>query len=211
MSWRNLALLQDDLYLGMQGMNIGMADATITDWEYSLLREYFEIEKTPIESALHVSAFSQMWILTAYEIMRVWRERVYNYKKWHDNGGIAQAIENLSGDDPLNMTKNVRKRQLERYHDDSEYRERSDREWELFRPIFRLIELMRMNLAKHAAPGKASVMPRAPGYGRINGLCGAMDYEVVDKDNNYYTLNRRDLAERLRAAFIQINNTDREK
>ena len=46
---------------------------------------------------------------------------------------------------------------------------------------FRMIEILRMNLAKHIALGKDSVMPRAPGYGRINMMCGAMDYEVIDK------------------------------
>jgi len=206
MGWRRLTLLEDDLYLGMQGMNIGMTDAVITQWEDSLLREYIEIEKTPTESALRVSAFSQMWLITAYEVMRLWRDRLYKYRKWYLNGGIDQVIENLSDDDPLNMTVIVRKRQLELYRNKLEYRKRSDSEWDLFEPIFRMIELLRMNLAKHAAPGKDSVMPRAPGYGRINMMCGAMDYEVIDKDNNYYTLNRRDVAEQLRSAFKKLQD-----
>ena len=206
MGWRRLALLEDDLYLGMQGMNIGMTDATITQWEHSLLREYIEIEKTPMESALHVSAFSQMWLITAYEVMRLWRDRVYKYRKWHSNGGIDQVIKNLSEDDSLNMTIKVRKRQLERYRDKLKYRNRSNSEWDMFEPIFRMIEILRMNLAKHAAPGKDSVMPRAPGYGRINMMCGAMDYEVIDKGSNYYILSRRDVAEELRSAFKKLRD-----
>ena len=79
--WRSLSLLKRDLYLGMQGMNIGMTDPILTHWEYSLLNEYIEIEKTPFESAMQVSAFSQMWLLTTYEVMRIWRDRVYNYRK----------------------------------------------------------------------------------------------------------------------------------
>jgi hypothetical protein len=206
MGWRRLALLEDDLHLGMQGMNVGMTDAVITAWEYSLLQEHIEIEKTPLDSAMLVSAFSQMWLLGVYEVMRIWRERVYEYRKWHSSGGLTQAIENIADDDPFNMTKSVRRKQLERYRDDIVFRERSDQQWILFEPIFRMVELLRINLAKHAPPGNASVMPRAPGYGRINMMCGAMDFEVVDKDGTYYILNRRDVAERLRGAFKEIND-----
>jgi hypothetical protein len=204
MGWRRLALFENDLYLGMQGMNVGMTDAVITDWEYSLLREYIKIEKTPTESALHVSAFSQMWTLAVYEMMRIWRDRVYRFRKWHENTGIDQAITNLADDDPLNMTKNVLRKLLERFRDEATFRERSDYEWQIFEPVFRTTELLRMNLAKHAAPGKESVIPRAPGYGRINMYCGAMDYEVVDRNQNYYFMNRRDIAEGLRDAFAKL-------
>ncbi len=205
MGWRRLALLEDDLYLGMQGMNVGMTDGVITDLEYALLREYIEIEKTPLDSAMLVSAFSQMWLLAVYEVMRIWRDRGYKYRKWHSNGGLTQAIENIGDDDPFNMTKSVRKKQLERYRDDVTFREQSDQQWTLFEPVFRIVELLRINLAKHAAPGKDSVMPRAPGYGRINMTCGAMDFEVVDRNESYCMLNRRDVAEKLREAFTRNN------
>ena len=61
-----------------------------------------------------------------------------------------------------------------------------------------MTELFRMNLAKHSAPGKDRVIPRAPGYGRINRWCGAMDYELIEKDGYYTTMNRRDIADALR-------------
>jgi len=204
--WRKLALLDNDLYLGMQGMNIGMTDPILTHWEYSLLHEYIEIEKTPFESAMQVSAFSQMWLLTTYEVMRIWRDRVYKYRKWYANGGLDQSIKNISDDDTQNVAKLIRKELLEKYRDDNDFRKRSDHEWELFQPVYRLVELLRMNLAKHAAPGKDSVIPRAPGYGRINMMCGAMNYEVIDKENNYHYLNRRDVAEQLRRSFNALKD-----
>lgn len=61
-----------------------------------------------------------------------------------------------------------------------------------------------MNLAKHCAPGKDNLLPSTPGYGRINMLCGAMDYELINKDGSYYVLNRRDIADGLRKVFSQI-------
>ena len=136
--------------------------------------------------------------------MRVWRDRVYNYRKWHQTGGLNQIITNLDTADGMNMTKNVKKRQIERYRDDEDFRKRSRNEWALFEPVYRMVELLRMNLAKHAAPGKDTMLPRMPGYGRINPFCGAMDFEVINNDGSYYTLNRRDVADALRRTFITL-------
>lgn len=204
MRWRGLTLFEDDLFLGMQGMNIGVADAVITSWEYDLLREYNELEKTPLDTAMKVSAFSQMWLFAVYEVMRVWRDRLYNYRKWHGAGGLDTIIANLGSEDEPNFTKDVKRRQLERYRNDESFRKRADSEWALFEPVYRTVELLRMNLAKHAAPGKDSMLPRAPGYGRINMFCGALDFEAVDKDGSYYLLSRRDIADGLRTAFTAI-------
>ena len=202
-SWRQLAFF-DDMYLGMQGMNLGLSDSVITSYEYNLLKEYFEIEKTPLDSALLVGAFSQMWVFATYELMRLWRDRRYKCKKWYENGGLDLAIQNLTDEDSLNLSKNIRKRQLEVYRDDESFREKVDKDWDHFEPIYRLVELYRMNLAKHAAPGKDSVIPRAPGYGRINMHCGALDYELVDKDEILQIVNRREIAKMLRTAFKEM-------
>ncbi|MCY1034664.1 hypothetical protein OV207_24650 [Corallococcus sp. BB11-1] len=204
MHWRSLTIFEDDLFLGMQGMNIGITDGLITQWEHELLREYNEIEKTPLETAMTVSALSQMWTFALYEVMRIWRDRIYSYKKWHKNGGINVVLEKLGTDDDINFTRDVKKQQLERYRDDDAFRNKSNDEWDHFEPVFRMIELLRMNLAKHAAPGNDSMYARAPGYGRINMWCGAMDFEVVDKEGNYQHMNRRNLADALRAAFKKI-------
>lgn len=196
---KKLPFFKDDLYLGMQAMNVGIVDSVITQQEYALLREWFEIERTPTEMATAVSALSQMWIYGLYEVLRMWRDRRYQFEKLHQNGGIEPRLENISGDDPLNLTIEVRKRQLLRYRDDASYRAKIDDVWNLLEPVYRMTELFRMNLAKHCAPGKNGMAPRAPGYGRINRWCGAMDYELIEKDGCYSMLNRRDIADALRA------------
>jgi len=68
MKW--LPFFEDDLYLGMQAMNVGVVDSVITEYEYALLSEWFEIERTPTETAIAVSAMSQMWIYGLYEVLR---------------------------------------------------------------------------------------------------------------------------------------------
>ncbi|MFD1297748.1 hypothetical protein ACFQ4Q_14035 [Lysobacter gummosus] len=202
--FRWLPLFKDDLWLGMQAMNVGIADSVITEHEYALLREYFEIEKTPLESAMAVSALSQMWIYGLYEVLRMWRDRRFQFKKLYDNGGIDLKIANLPDDDAQNMSTDIRRKQLELYRSDASYRDSIEKTWELLEPIFRMVELFRINLAKHCAPGKDGAIPRAPGYGRINRWCGAMDYELLDKDGYYQIMNRRDIADALRRTLKEI-------
>ena len=182
----------------MQAMNVGIVDSVVTEYEYMLLREWFEIEKTPTETALAVSAMSQMWVYGLYEVLRMWRDRRFQFRKLMENGGIDPKLASMPDDDPLNLTIETRKTQLIRFKEDAEYRELIEKTWERVEPVYRMTELFRMNLAKHCAPGKDGVMPRAPGYGRINRWCGAMDYELIDKDGYYSILNRRDIADALR-------------
>ena len=180
-------------------MNVGVVDSVVTEYEYALLKEWFEIECTPTETALAVSAMSQMWVCGLYEVLRMWRDRGFQFNKLLQTGGVELKIASLSDDDPINLTIEVRKKQLARYKDDATYSSSIDETWERIEPVYRLTELFRMNLAKHNAPGKDGVIPRAPGYGRINKWCGAMDYELIEKDGFYTTMNRRDIADALRA------------
>jgi len=204
MGMKKLPFFKDDLYLGMQAMNVGVVDSVVTEQEYALLRKWFEIERTPGELAIAVSALSQMWIYGLYEVLRMWRDRRYQFEKLHQNGGIDPKIEGMTDDEPLNLTIEVRKRQLLRYKKDSAYRAKIEEVWTRLEPVYRMTELFRMNLAKHCAPGKDGVVPRAPGYGRINHWCGAMDYELVDKDGYYSFLNRRNIADALRDVVKEV-------
>ncbi len=204
MGMKRLPFFKDDLYLGMQAMNVGIVDSVITEQEYALLRKWFEIERTPTEMALAVSALSQMWIYGLYEVLRMWRDRRFQFEKLRQCGGIDPKVESMVDDESLNLTVEVRKRQLLRYKDDGDYRAEIDRAWGRIEPVYRMTELFRMNLAKHCAPGKDGVVPRAPGYGRINTWCGALDYELVEKNGDYSILNRRNIADVLRAVVKEV-------
>lgn len=202
MKW--LPFFKNDLYLGMQAMNVGIVDSVITEFEYALLREWFEIEKTPTETAMAVSAMSQMWIYGLYEVLRMWRDRRFQFEKLFRNGGIDLKISGISSTHPLNITVDIRKDQLKRYKDDLSYRNEIDETWGKIEPVYRMIEMFRMNLAKHCAPGKDGTIPRAPGYGRINRWCGAMDFELIENDGSYTIMNRRDIADALRSVVKKV-------
>lgn len=196
MKW--LPFFNEDLFLGMQVMNVGVVDAHVTQYEYALLQEYIEIERTPSFSAMNVSALSQMWIFALYEVLRVWRQRHYEFDKLFKNGGIDSKIEHWEKDAEMNLALLDRIRQIKEYRDNEKYRDCVNKMWVEFEEVYRMVELFRMNLAKHVAPGKNNVIPRAPGYGRINMFCGSMDYELISKEGYYRYLNRRNIADTLR-------------
>ena len=55
---------------------------------------------------------------------------------------------------------------------------------------------------EHEVPGKSNTVVRAPGYGRINGRCGSLDFELDMGDKTFRFINRRDIAESLRRVVI---------
>ena len=69
-------------------------------------------------------------------------------------------------------------------------------------PVFRRIESLRMNLAKHEVPKRKGERAMAPGYGRIDGSDGSI-YWMVDLGNNEVDMvSRRSLSKQLRHAVI---------
>ncbi len=148
-------------------------------------------------------------------ILRMWRDRKFEFERLWKNGGIVPKVKDMV-DEPLNQTINTRKQQMLRFKDDPRYREHIDAVWNGIEEIYRATELIRINLSKHCAPGKDSIIPMSPGYARINDWCGALDFQLIEKNreypqiesDRYYTeLNRRDIADALRDFFSkQINN-----
>lgn len=197
MGLKQLPFFKDDLHLGMQAINVGIVDSLITTYEYALLRDWIEKERTP-EATSVVSALSQMWVYGLYEVLRMWRDRRFEFSKLLANGGIDLKLPHLKSDDESNATLETRRNQLIKYRDDANFRDQIESTWNDLEPVYRLIELFRMNLAKHCAPGKDGVIPRAPGYGRINRWCGSLDYELIEPQGFYSFVNRRDIADSLR-------------
>ncbi|ABI56482.1 hypothetical protein ACN2MM_06315 [Alkalilimnicola ehrlichii MLHE-1] len=198
--FRSLVLF-DDMFLNMQGMNIAINDSFITDQEYNLLRTYFEIERTPTQQALFVSAQSQMWIFALYELLRTWRHRIRKLKTWRENGAIPHMMRRLQ-QDQHNLGALMKVRHLERLQEDPEFVALMEAHDAALEPVFRMAESIRINLAKHEIKGKPNAPVRAPGYGRINGMCGALDFELDMGDNTYQLINRRDIAEALRRVGV---------
>ncbi|ELP4887184.1 hypothetical protein QPB17_002003 [Vibrio cholerae] len=189
--------LFDDTYLNMQGMNIGMVDMYITGCEYELLNTYIEIEKTPVDMAMFTSAQSQMWIFALYELMRTWKQRMRQLRKWKDNGALNQMLAKVQKDEH-NLAAYMRGRHIEWVRDEPSAIDKLDAYENALKPLYDMTSSIRMNLAKHEIQGKNNSIVRAPGYGRINMLCGALDYQVDIDHETFEFVNRRDIADAIR-------------
>lgn len=73
-----------NIYLSMQVQNLSLVDQYLEDLEINLLNEYIELERTPVNSAMFVSAISQLWIFALYELLRTWRQQVKELIKYGD-------------------------------------------------------------------------------------------------------------------------------
>jgi hypothetical protein len=198
---RELCLF-DDVYLGMQAINIAIVDPYITEWERDLLQHYIEIERTPLDRCMFVSAQSQMWIFAVYELLRTWRGRIKKLIKWSQTGGLKPFIEKHQNRSDINAAASIRVSQARRLLDDPTYRTVMESHYALMETPFQIADSLRVNLAKHEIPGNENQIPIAPGYGRINMLCGAMDFQIHLRNGDFTVLNRRDLAEALRAVEL---------
>lgn len=193
----NLPLF-DDLFLSMQGQNVMLVDFYIRDLEHDLLREYIDIERTPVPAALIVSALSQMWIFAVYELLRTWRQRVRDSK--HEAQRPAPPAS--SGKAEKNSSASYRQRQLQCIRTGARYASELDKAYARVEPLFRRIEALRMNLAKHEVPKQKGKPALNPGYGRIDPTDGSIYWQVDLGDRVVDIVSRRSLADQLRSAVI---------
>jgi hypothetical protein len=187
--------LFDDVYLSMQGQNLILVDFYLRNLERDLLRELVRIERTPFPATLIVSALSQMWIFAVYELLRTWRQRVKDLKREAQNPGVAPTGKpDLAG---LWYRK-----QLAHLRKEPAYARKLDKAVTQTEPLFRRIEALRMNLAKHEVPKMQGMPALAPGYGRIDEFSGSISWQIDLGNNGVDLVSRRSLADQLKKLVI---------
>lgn len=199
--FRSLPLF-DDVFLNMQAMNTCTIDIFIMEGEAELLKELIRTERTPTDQAMFISAQSQMWLFATYELLRTWRQRARNLVKWSRNGALKTMQANLNvqhGD----LGALLRERHLQWMREDESSVVQLELAIESTTESYELLSGLRVNLAKHEVEGRRNVPAAAPGYGRINMLCGALDFQITHQDGSYELINRRDIADSIRSIPIE--------
>jgi hypothetical protein len=210
---RELPLL-DDMFLGMQAMNVDLVDGYLEELEAELLQESMVSDRPPLPSMMFVSALSQMWVFAAYELLRTWRQRAKETLRW------GQKLERLAGEEREAAMAakreeiesraaeagdaDLRLRSFERAADPQfveDLRSAVNRT-EL---TFRDFEALRMTLAKHEVPRQRGMYAGAPGYARIDMSNGSCYWDIDLGDNEMTLLSRRELADALRALATPNN------
>ena len=204
---RELPLVEDDLYLGMQAMNLSVVDGFLADWEGQLLRRYIDEERTPLPDTVVVSAFSQLWIFGLYEFLRTWRGRVQRVIKFADQlkGTDAEARQQLV-EQKKQMVRRITESTFDfgplwgvfmRAANNRNYVQRLERAIDSSEILFRRIEALRMSLAKHEVP-RSDGHALAPGYGRIDMTDGSITWQVLLGRNELDMVSRRKIADECR-------------
>ena len=201
---RSLPMLGDDLYLGMQVVNLAIVDGFLVNQESSLLAEYIREERTPLPSAVFVSALTQLWVFGLYEVLRTWRQRVNEVMSFTSelatlessarteraaaHRARLQEMAPFDGDD-------LRWRFFERAIDEPEYVSSLQVALDKSERLFRTIESLRVHLAKHEVPKVKGFSAMAPGYGRIHHENGSIYYQVLLRGDEVDVISRRDIAD----------------
>ena len=210
---QSLPLMDDDPYLYMQVMNLGVVDDFLEDLESQLLREYMETERTPTPDAIFVSALSQMWIFAVYELLRTWRQRcreLFEFDEHLDKleGSKREAYitakkEKLQNSSPYSDDREpFRWRTLERATNDQGFVSNVRKAFDSSEACFRKIEALRMHLAKHEMPKARGSSTMAPGYGRIDMMNGSIYWQVFLRGNEVDIISRRDIADSCRKLSV---------
>lgn len=197
-SLSNLVFLQSDPFLRMQAFNLGMTDQFIMQMEYKVLRELWAEERTP-ELAHFLNAQSQMWILSAYELLRTWRESIKDILNLHRNGGLPNKIASLKAQELSESNIGVvsRVEQLEEVLTKPQLVDVMKAHLDHTYMSFTMLEFLRVNLAKNTNRKKPNLIPMLP-HGRINKECGSLDFQLAVGINILGEMNRRDVADSIR-------------
>jgi hypothetical protein len=205
--------LCDELYLGMQAMNLDLVDQFLEAQEARLLAEYMEDERTHFPTVMFVSALSQMWVFALYELLRTWRQRARDLLRSGEEVRAAPAAER-------HARLKAKKREIEGragrpdravvFHSpayeeaaaDPQSLEPLRKAVDRTERLFRRVEALRMSLAKHEMPGVKGSHAMAPGYGRIDMLTGSISWQVLLRGNEVDLISRRRIADDCRRLAI---------
>lgn len=196
----SLPILGDDVYLRMQAYNVSAVDHFLIGMEREALARYFHDDRVPPDLLQLLSALTQMWIFSAYELLRTWRSRARDIIKWAESGGLAQKLKSYERTtDDRDFGRRLRASQIKKAMDDPGYVELLRAALDVTHITFTRLEHVRVSLAKHEVAKSKGQPALYPGYGRLNTWCGALEYELARGRVSYDLLCRRDIADALRA------------
>ena len=189
----------DDPYLRMQGTNLGIVDQFLTNVEYDVLKESLKDDKDP-SGLFFLGAQSQMWMFSAYELLRTWRGRVRETLKLLGSGRLENKIDEYMQDQGFrHYGRELRASQLRRVMNNPDVKKLMEEDLRLTHILFKQLDYLRVALAKHEVKGKRGSIALAPGYGRMDTWSGSLQYELEAGQVSLGTLSRRNVADGIRA------------
>lgn len=195
----SLTLFSTDLNLVSQAMNLTIIDDFVMDLEYDYLRAKFNETSNPYDS-IFLAAQSQMWIFSAYEIMRTWIEKAKGYVKTAKNSGLHLKLKDLKRDRGyVNYTALQRADEVQALIDDPSLVKALEDDLARTNFLFIRLETLRVALAKHEVRKRPNAMMLGSTVGFMNRECGSLEYQMNSGMMIQGNISRRDVADGIRA------------
>ena len=182
--------------LAIQSYNLGIVDREITKLELTVLAQLNECGEASAHDVAVLGAQSRMWLMATYELMRTWRGWATEFVELHSCGALKHELDLFEDADTRVQPRTWILQQI-----------KAD-------PgiVFRLRDdLKRTHIAYtclkylcFALVGQGQTEQRQSGglgenFVGINEWCGALDYKVTTRGCTLNPINRRDIAEDIRA------------
>jgi len=189
----------DDPFMQMQATNLGIIDQFLTDLEFKVLRESFQDDRD-ISGMMFLNAQSQMWMFSAYELLRTWRQRIRETLDLLNTGKLQERIDELLKDQGFrHYGMEIRAEQLRQVIESPNTRRLMEEDLRITHVLYKQLDYLRVALAKHEVKGRRRSVALAPGYGRIDTWSGSLQYELEAGQLSLGTLSRRNVADGIRA------------
>lgn len=198
---RALTSLQmfDDPYMQMQATNLGIVDQFLTDLEFKVLQESLK-DGRDLSGMLFLNAQSQIWMFSAYELLRTWRQRIRDTVKLLETGQLQGRIDELLKDQGFRHPgMEIRAEQLKRILESPDSRRLMEEDMRITHVLYKQLAYLQVALAKHEVKGRRRSVALAPGYGRMDTWSGSLQYELEAGRLSLGTLSRRNVAYGIRA------------
>lgn len=204
---QSLGMLKEDVFLGMQALNLGLVNELIVDIEDQMVREYLASDSTPMPTAMMASALSQLWIFGLYELLRTWRQRVRqvirftceldllnkNDREERISAEVARLwtasmeIEGAVAPIPVQVFERAVRREG--------FAKQLKLDLVRFERAFRKIEVLRISLAKHELPRVTGSYADMSGYARIDVSNRSLCWQISLRNDEVLIISRREIVE----------------
>jgi hypothetical protein len=199
-------------YLATQARQLCLVDNMLNDLEQDVLARRLD-DDPPRGAIATLAALSPMWIYSAYELMRTWRQRCEEVVKLAENSGIELKATHLERDlGYRHYDRELRAQQLRDAQERPELVDQMRLDLRRTEMGFTRLEFLRVALAKHEVSKKGNKKPIAfaPGFALPNRWCGSMEYELSNGGAIIGYITRRDVAETIRFIPEAPNPSDEE-
>lgn len=197
--------LFDDPYMGMQATNLGLVDQFLTRLEYQVLEESFKDDRDN-SGLFFLNAQTQMWMFSAYELLRTWRQRIREAQDLLTAGKMQARIDELVADQGFrHFGMEMRAAQLKRVMESPDAQRLMEEDLRITHILYKQLDYVRVALAKHEVKSRRGSVALAPGYARMDTWSGSLQYELEAGQVSLGTLSRREVADGIRAFSDRSN------